>query len=151
MCEEALVIWPPRNPKIVIHIVALDEIRAATEDDADEWDYDARSHLLLRRGELDVVLYIADGPEAVESLVREAAPRLGGERKFDVVRVGEDPVKYDGTYVRIGEQVFRVDEVRDYAMIGANVPLPGGFLIQAASLLLVVEANGGRWGSEHNE
>ena len=110
-----------------------------------QWDDDARIHLLLRRGELDVVLYIADGAEAVEDLVREAAPRLGGERKPDVVLVGEDPVNYDGTYVRIGEQVFRVDEVRDYAMIGANVPLSGGFLIQAALLLLVVEANGGRW------
>ena len=34
VCEETLVIWPLGNPMIAIHIAALDEIRAATEDDA---------------------------------------------------------------------------------------------------------------------
>jgi hypothetical protein len=55
--------------------------------------------------------------------------------------VGEDVVSVSGDYLQVGNVAFRIDEVRDYALRGANLPLPGGRLLQAAMGLLVVAAH----------
>jgi hypothetical protein len=54
--------------------------------------------------------------------------------------VGSDVVHVSGDYLHVGAVAFRIDEVRDYALRGANLPLPGGRLLQAAMGLLVVAA-----------
>ena len=54
--------------------------------------------------------------------------------------VGTDVVHIAGEYLQVGAVSFRIDEVRDYAQHGANLPLPGGRLLQAAMGLLVVAA-----------
>ena len=45
-----------------------------------------------------------------------------------------------GEYIQAGQVAFRVDEVREYALRGQNVPLTGGRLLQAAMALIVVAA-----------
>ena len=49
-------------------------------------------------------------------------------------------VHVSGEYLHVGAVAFRIDEVRDYALRGANLPLPGGRLLQAVMGLLVVAA-----------
>ena len=74
-----LVIAPAGNPVIRLDLRLLDhvEIRPESEDD-DPDDVDAERHRLcevvLTCGELDVGLYIADGPEAAARIVSAAAP-----------------------------------------------------------------------------
>ena len=45
-----------------------------------------------------------------------------------------------GDYLQVGQVAFRIAEVREYALRGANLPLTGGRLLQAAMGLLVVAA-----------
>ena len=45
-----------------------------------------------------------------------------------------------GDYLQVGQVAFRISEVREYALRGANLPLTGGRLLQAAMGLLVVAA-----------
>ena len=55
--------------------------------------------------------------------------------------VGADVVALQGDYLVVGNGGrFRISEVREYALRGANLPLPGGRLLQAAMGLLVVAA-----------
>ena len=54
--------------------------------------------------------------------------------------VGRDPVLQRGDRIQVGDVAFRLDEVREYALQGANLPLPGGRLLQAAMAMLVVAA-----------
>ncbi len=125
--------------------------------------------LLLSLGDLDVALHVADGPEAAKRIsdhlkpysrhapitrpdVYEDARRRieaharGSQRKAvrrELERglmVGTDVVHVAGEYLQVGTVAFRIDEVRDYAQHGANLPLPGGRLLQAAMGLLVVAA-----------
>ena len=56
--------------------------------------------------------------------------------------VGEDVVYLRGDYLQVGQVAFRISEVREYALRGANLPLTGGRLLQAAMGLLVVAADG---------
>jgi hypothetical protein len=42
-------------------------------------------------------------------------------------------------YLQVGQVAFRITEVREYALRGANLPLTGGRLLQAAMGLLVVK------------
>ena len=51
----------------------------------------------------------------------------------DVVHLKDDTL-------RVGKRYFKVAEVREYALRGANLPLEGGRLLQAAMGLLVVAA-----------
>ena len=125
--------------------------------------------LLLALGNLEVALHVADGAEAAKRVADQLAPysrdapitrpevyedarrRLGDQvegrknrarRELERgLRVGDEVVSVSDEYLSVGQVAFRVDEVRDYAVRGANLPLPGGRLLQAAMGLLVVAAD----------
>jgi len=126
--------------------------------------------LLLALGDLEVALHVADGPEAAKGISEQLAPytrdapitrpevyedakrrvRAQAEGKGDAAAkreiehallVGNDVVTLNGEFLKVGaEQSYRISEVREYALRGANLPLPGGRLLQAAMGLLVVAA-----------
>jgi hypothetical protein len=54
-----------------------------------------------------------------------------------VLIVGEHPVTCRDEVIRVGDVAFRVEEVRDYAQHGANLPLPKICALQAALALFV--------------
>lgn len=125
--------------------------------------------LLLALGDLEVALHVVDGPDAAKRIADQLAPytreapitrpevyedalkRLRassqGQREATLRRelarglvVGSDVVHVNDGYLQVGQVGFRLDEVREYALRGANLPLPGGRLLQAAMGLLVVAA-----------
>jgi len=126
--------------------------------------------LLLALGDLEVALHVADGPEAAKGISEQLAPytrdapitrpevyedakrrvRAQAEGKGDAAAkreiehallVGTDVVTMNGDMLKVGaDQAYRISEVREYALRGANLPLPGGRLLQAAMGLLVVAA-----------
>ena len=124
--------------------------------------------LLLALGDLEVALHVADGPEAAKRIAdhlsgytreapitrpdvyEDARKRLEGQlrgssgsarRELDRgLLVGKDTVHVSGEYLEVGAVSYRIEEVREYALRGANLPLPGGRLLQAAMGLLVVAA-----------
>jgi hypothetical protein len=125
--------------------------------------------LLLALGDLEVALHVADGPEAAKGVAEQLAPytrdapitrpevyedakrrmRAQAEGKGEVsarreiehaLLVGADVVYLRGDYLQVGQVAFRISEVREYALRGANLPLTGGRLLQAAMGLLVVAA-----------
>ncbi|MCP4445279.1 MAG: hypothetical protein GY811_08045 [Myxococcales bacterium] len=125
--------------------------------------------LLLVLGTLEVALHVADGPQAAKRIAdtlsqySRTAPitrpevyqdakrrmceqesgnpdRSEGESRVGL-RVGDETVLVSGEYLEVGEIRFRIPEVRDYALRGGNLPLPGGRLLQAALGLLVVAAD----------
>jgi hypothetical protein len=130
----------------------------------------ARSRdLLLALGTLEVALHVADGPEAAKSIVDQLAPytrdapitrpevyedakrrisdRAEGRGDASAQRelesallVGSEVVFVKGDHLVVGGQGFKTAIVHEYALRGANLPLPGGRLLQAAMGLLVVEA-----------
>lgn len=79
-----LVIAPPGYPILRVDLRVLDQVRVRSEEEDEEPDEagdpvvgphrDRRCELMLSCHELDVSVYIADGPAAVERLVQEAAP-----------------------------------------------------------------------------
>jgi hypothetical protein len=125
--------------------------------------------LLLALGDLEVALHVADGPEAAKAVSEQLAPytrdapitrpevyedakrrmRAQAEGKGEAsarrelehaLMVGADVVYLRGDYLQVGQVAFRISEVREYALKGANLPLTGGRLLQAAMGLLVVAA-----------
>ena len=130
----------------------------------------ARSRdLLLALGDLEVALHVADGPEAAKGIAEQLAPytrdapitrpevyedakrrmRAQAEGKGEAsarreleqaLLVGNDVVFLRGDFLQVGQVAFRITEVREYALRGANLPLTGGRLLQAALGLLVVAA-----------
>jgi hypothetical protein len=125
--------------------------------------------LLLALGDLEVALHVADGPEAAKGIAEKLAPytrdapitrpevyedakrrmRAQAEGKGEAsarrelehaLLVGADVVYLRGDYLQVGQVAFRINEVREYALRGANLPLTGGRLLQAAMGLLVVAA-----------
>lgn len=54
--------------------------------------------------------------------------------------VGNDVVRLRGEFIQVGDVAFRVSEVREYALQGANIPLSQGRLLQAALAMFVVAA-----------
>ncbi len=125
--------------------------------------------LLLALGDLEVALHVADGPDAAKRIADQLAPytrsapiarpevyedakrRLAAGLAGDASRaarkeidralaVGGDTVAVSGGFLQIGQVGFRIEEVRDYAVRGANLALPGGRFLQAAMGLLVVAA-----------
>jgi hypothetical protein len=125
--------------------------------------------LLLALGDLEVALHVADGPEAAKAVAEQLAPytrdapitrpevyedakrrmRAPAEGKGEAsarrelehaLLVGADVVYLRGDYLQVGQVAFRISEVREYALRGANLPLTGGRLLQAAMGLLVVAA-----------
>jgi len=125
--------------------------------------------LLLALGDLEVALHVADGPEAAKGISEQLAPytrdapitrpevyedakrrvRAQAEGKGDAAAkreiehallVGSDVVHMKGDHLMVGAVPYKIAEVREYALRGANLPLPGGRLLQAAMGLLVVAA-----------
>jgi hypothetical protein len=125
--------------------------------------------LLLALGDLEVALHVADGPESAKSIAEQLAPytrdapitrpevyedakrrmRAQAEGKGEAsarreieqaLLVGSDIVALRGEHLVVGAIAFRIGEVREYALRGANLPLTGGRLLQAAMGLLVVAA-----------
>lgn len=125
--------------------------------------------LLLALGDLEVALHVADGPEAAKSISEQLAPytrdapitrpevyedakrrmraqaegrgEASARRELEhALLVGSDVVYLRGDYLQVGQVAFRIGEVREYALRGANLPLTGGRLLQAAMGLLVVAA-----------
>ena len=127
--------------------------------------------LLLALGDLEVALHVVDGPDAAKRIADQLAPytreapitrvevyeeakrRLSAgvtgkgqavaQREVErALKVGGDEVRVEGEFLQVGKSVaFRISEVREYALRGANLPLPGGRLVQAAMGLLVVAAD----------
>ncbi len=54
--------------------------------------------------------------------------------------VGKHPVLHRDKLIQVGDRAFRVNEVEEYALQGANLPLSKNRLLQAALALLVVAA-----------
>lgn len=124
--------------------------------------------LLLALGDLEVALHVVDGAEAAKEIADQLAPytraapitrpevyedarrRLdahahgrGSKSKRELEQalvVGGEVVHVAGDYLQVGQVGFKIDEVREHALRGANLPLPGGRLLQAAMGLLVVAA-----------
>ena len=126
--------------------------------------------LLLALGDLEVALHVVDGPDAAKRIADRLAPytrgapisrpevyedarrRLAAGAAGDTSRVarrelaralavGDDTVHVIGGFLQIGTIGFRLDEVREAALRGANLALPGGRFVQAALGLLVVAAD----------
>ncbi len=125
--------------------------------------------LLLALGDLEVALHVADGevaakgiadqlspytrdapitrPEVYEDAKRRMRAQAEGRGEASARRelehgllVGGDVVHLKDDYLQVGLISFRVSEVREFALRGANLPLTGGRLLQAAMGLLVVAA-----------
>ena len=125
--------------------------------------------LLLALGDLEVALHVADGPEAAKSIRDQLAPytrdapitrpevyedakrrmRAQAEGKGEAsarreieqaLLVGSEVVYMHSGRLHVGMISFPIGEVREYALRGANLPLTGGRLLQAAMGLLVVAA-----------
>ncbi len=126
--------------------------------------------LLLALGDLEVALHVADGPDAAkrtadqlspytreapitrpevyEDARRRLAAGVGGadggrtaRREVEkALAVGNETVHVSGGFLQVGSIAFRIEEVREYALRGANLALPGGRFLQAAMGLLVVAA-----------
>jgi hypothetical protein len=125
--------------------------------------------LLLALGDLEVALHVADGPEAAKGIADQLAPytrdapitrpevyedakrrmraqaeghgEASARRELErALLVGADVVHLHGDHLQVGQVAFRISEVREYALRGANLPLTGGRLLQAAMGLLVVAA-----------
>lgn len=125
--------------------------------------------LLLALGNLEVALHVADGPDAAKRIADQLAPYTreapitrpevyeDAKRRLQQqvegrserarreiergLQVGNDLVSVSEGRLNVGSVSFRVEEVREYALRGANLPLPGGRLLQAAMGLLVVAAD----------
>lgn len=125
--------------------------------------------LLLALGDLEVALHVADGPEAAKKIADKLSPytrtapitrpevyedakrrlfvQSQGRKDSSLERelkqgllVGSDVVYVKNRFLQVGGVAFSIDDVREYALRGANLPLPGGRLLQAAVGLLVVAA-----------
>jgi hypothetical protein len=88
-------------------------------------------------------------PEVYEDAKRRMRAQAEGKGEASAKRelehallVGSDVVYLQGEHLKIGAAglAFRISEVREYALRGANLPLTGGRLLQAAMGLLVVAA-----------
>jgi hypothetical protein len=151
-----LVIAPPGNPAIRIDLRVLDRIEVCPQgkpDDDDEFEsrewpeHDQACDVRLTCGDLEVGLYVADGPEAALEIVRHAAPLTRAVARGDAptdlekfVLVGDDAVCCRGDKLTVGAIAFAIGEVREYALRGANVPVGGSCVLQAAVALLVIAA-----------
>jgi len=126
--------------------------------------------LLLALGDLEVALHVADGPEAAANIKDQLSPytrdapitrpevyedakrrmRAQAEGKGEAsakrelesaLLVGDHVVHLKGDYLIIGpSKAFKLHEVKELALRGANLALDNGRLLQAALGLLVVAA-----------
>jgi hypothetical protein len=149
--DECLVIAPLDAPLIRVDLRLLDRVEIhpptdeGTEPNARAGE-DRGSEVLLVCGDLTISLFVADGYDAAEHIVALAAPLTGNHRSdidhatSDILLVDGDPVRVRGDFIQVGNVAFRVNEVREHADAGANLPLPGGRMLQAAMAMLVVAA-----------
>lgn len=148
-----LVIAPADAPVIRVDLRLLDrvEIGPPIEENvhhSDPRDVEARgSEVLLVCGDVTIALGVADGYKAAERLVATAAALTGSLADGDIrdalptfLVVDRTVVRLRGDFIQVGSVAFRVTEVREYAEAGANLPLPGGHMLQAAMAMLVVAA-----------
>ncbi len=80
------------------------------------------------------------GREAPHARPGRGQRRSGRARPEHALLVGNDVVFLRGDFLQVGSIAFRITEVREFALRGANLPLTGGRLLQAAMGLLVVAA-----------
>jgi hypothetical protein len=148
-----LVIAPADAPAIRLDLRLLDRVEigpSVDEDNAHDSDpldaEDPGSEVLLVCGELTVALGVAEGHEAAERIVAEAAALTGtrarddGDALASVLVVDNTVVRLRGDFIQVGSVAFRIAEVCEYAEAGANLPLPDGRALQAAMAMLVVAA-----------
>jgi hypothetical protein len=151
-----LVIACPGAPPLGLDVALLDEIATC------------EAGLLLTIGELKVALAIADGPEGALRLVENLAPwvrnapisnadvyddakrRLEARDDSDYrLMVDDDKVLVSGDTVLVGATSYKIEDVQERAKRGETFRIPSGACVQAAFLLLIVEAEhrpGGREG-----
>src|SRR4029078_12470780 len=86
-------------------------------------------------------------PEVYEDAKRRVRAQAEGKGEASARReiehallVGQDVVHLKGDYLQVGQVAFRISEVREYALRGANLPLTGGRLLQAPAGLRRVAA-----------
>jgi hypothetical protein len=142
-----LVIAWPDTPPIGLDVALLDEITASDAE------------LVLRVGVLVVSLAIADGPEAAKRIVENLAPfarntpitradvyedakrRLEARDDTDgQLMVGDDKVIVAGDAVEVGVTTYKIEDIAQRGERGETLLLPSGASVQAAMLLLIVEA-----------
>jgi len=154
-----LVIAWPGLPPVGLDTALLDRVEAR------------ESEIILAIDDLEISLFVADGPGAVTSLVghlarytREAEIAdqdvyIDAKRRLRVrdagtpaetdygLLVASDPVTVCGDEVVIGAGKYRIAELEQLAEDGETLLLPSGGRLQAAMALLVVAAEkrpGGR-------
>jgi hypothetical protein len=120
------------------------------------------SDLHLSVDDVSVAIHIADGFESAVELADQLAPytRWAPITAMDVyedakrrlqlfateggshvpLTVGTETVSVQGAYVYVGEVVFRLSDVTEYAARAGNLPMPDGGLLQAAFVHLVITA-----------
>jgi hypothetical protein len=153
-----LVIAPADSAVIRVDVRQLDRVSLHSNADGgtgDESDLarvprdlrDRSCEVLLACGALDVAVYVADGPEAAQRIVTQASPITGSllaatdVTSSPLLLVDEDVVWLRDQYIQVGTVAFLVTEVREYALAGENLPLPGSRVLQAAMAMLVVAAH----------
>lgn len=130
-----LVIAPGTDQQIRLDLRLLDRVEVIESEE--------HLHLLLVCGDLEIAVFVADGDAATRQIAEKAAVHTGQTTSGDLDRfvvVDDDAVVLRGERLQVGEVAFRVDQVREYALRGANIPLPRGRVLQAAMALLVVAA-----------
>lgn len=150
-----LVMAPTGTPPIRIDLRVLDRIEVCPDGKPDDDEpesgersgHDPACEVRLTCGDLEVGLYVADGPEAALEVVRHAAPLTRAMARGDAptdlekfVLVGDDAVCCRGDKLTVGAIAFAIAEVREYALRGANVPVGRSCVLQAAVAMLVVAA-----------
>ena len=86
-------------------------------------------------------LWTADAMREAMRAQAEGKGEASARRELEhALLVGSDVVFLRGEYLQVGQVAFKISEVREYALRGANLPLTGGRLLQAAMGLLVVAA-----------
>lgn len=149
-----LVIAPPDAPVIRLDVRLLDRVEVCPPvndehmHNMDPLDVEARrSEIQLVCGDLAIALGIADGYLAAQRVAAAAAALTGSLARSDVrdalstfLVVDGTVVRLRGDFIQVGSVAFRVTEVRECAEAGANLPLPGGHMLQAAMAMLVVAA-----------
>jgi hypothetical protein len=149
--DQWLVIARLDAPLIRVDLRLLDRVEIQPTDEETVHDPGGKgrgSEVLLVCGDLTISLFVADGHDAAELIVAAAAPLIGNRHHggdldhapSDILLVDGDLVRLRGDFIQVGNVAFRVDEVREYAEAGANLPLPGGRVLQAAMAMLVVAA-----------
>ena len=145
-----LVISVENNPTIRVDVRALDSLSIDEGELVLEVD-ETRSALAVPNacGSIDALCsslapYTRESPIVDPSIYKDAVAyraHVATGLEPPMVVVGSDAVLVQDPYVAIGRLGFRLNQVEEYAQAGANLPLTGGRLVQAAMVTLVVAAS----------